>query len=133
MSQNFLFFFFFQAEDGIRDATVTGVQTCALPISPPLADVTSSRRRGLQPIWCKWRASRTEWRCQPGKAKDSSIGSFGREAGFVEGSGGADAAAAAWAGSGQAGVLLRAPIPRTPRGSNPSWIRYLATVRRATL
>src|SRR6266568_1317349 len=26
-------FFFFQAEDGIRDGTVTGVQTCALPIS----------------------------------------------------------------------------------------------------
>src|SRR3989337_4027918 len=26
------FFLFFQAEDGIRDATVTGVQTCALPI-----------------------------------------------------------------------------------------------------
>src|SRR2546430_90504 len=25
-------FFFFQAEDGIRDLTVTGVQTCALPI-----------------------------------------------------------------------------------------------------
>src|SRR2546427_11365509 len=33
-----IFFFFFQAEDGIRDLTVTGVQTCALPIS-------SSRRR----------------------------------------------------------------------------------------
>src|SRR2546426_3577629 len=29
-----LFFFFFQAEDGIRDYKVTGVQTCALPISP---------------------------------------------------------------------------------------------------
>src|SRR2546425_1554717 len=28
------FFFFFQAEDGIRDKLVTGVQTCALPISP---------------------------------------------------------------------------------------------------
>src|SRR5437867_12831873 len=27
--------FFFQAEDGIRDRTVTGVQTCALPIFPP--------------------------------------------------------------------------------------------------
>src|SRR2546426_8031823 len=27
-----LFFFFFQAEDGIRDYKVTGVQTCALPI-----------------------------------------------------------------------------------------------------
>src|SRR3712207_9325996 len=32
MSQLFLFFFFFQAEDGIRDIGVTGVQTCALPI-----------------------------------------------------------------------------------------------------
>src|SRR3712207_4624344 len=29
----FVFFFFFQAEDGIRDIGVTGVQTCALPIS----------------------------------------------------------------------------------------------------
>src|SRR5260363_475919 len=29
-----LFFFFFQAEDGIRDDLVTGVQTCALPIYP---------------------------------------------------------------------------------------------------
>src|SRR2546430_16311116 len=28
-----IIFFFFQAEDGIRDLTVTGVQTCALPIS----------------------------------------------------------------------------------------------------
>src|SRR3990170_8676752 len=29
-----VFFFFFQAEDGIRDDLVTGVQTCALPICP---------------------------------------------------------------------------------------------------
>src|SRR3712207_6877102 len=29
------FIFFFQAEDGIRDIGVTGVQTCALPISAP--------------------------------------------------------------------------------------------------
>src|SRR2546430_3739210 len=28
------YIFFFQAEDGIRDLTVTGVQTCALPIFP---------------------------------------------------------------------------------------------------
>src|SRR6266542_651172 len=34
------FFFFFQAEDGIRYATVTGVQTCALPISSATAPVT---------------------------------------------------------------------------------------------
>src|SRR5438093_6978928 len=31
------FFFFFQAEDGIRDWSVTGVQTCALPISEAVA------------------------------------------------------------------------------------------------
>src|SRR2546429_2975069 len=32
MSDVCFFFFFFQAEDGIRDVAVTGVQTCALPI-----------------------------------------------------------------------------------------------------
>src|SRR3989441_2857932 len=32
------FFFFFQAEDGIRDKLVTGVQTCALPIYLSLDD-----------------------------------------------------------------------------------------------
>src|SRR2546430_8502996 len=36
MSMTRLCFFFFQAEDGIRDLTVTGVQTCALPILMPL-------------------------------------------------------------------------------------------------
>src|SRR5205085_6705515 len=30
-------YFFFQAEDGIRDLTVTGVQTCALPIWPAMS------------------------------------------------------------------------------------------------
>src|SRR5688572_32407784 len=37
----FCFFFFFQAEDGIRDLTVTGVQTCALPISLAASSVCS--------------------------------------------------------------------------------------------
>src|SRR2546422_42659 len=37
----FFFFFFFQAEDGIRDVAVTGVQTCALPIS-------------IQRSWSSW-------------------------------------------------------------------------------
>src|SRR3989449_7614965 len=36
------FFFFFQAEDGIRDVAVTGVQTCALPISGSAALVSTS-------------------------------------------------------------------------------------------
>ena len=45
-----VFFFFFQAEDGIRDYKVTGVQTCALPIlqaSPSFA--TSQRQMPLSP------------------------------------------------------------------------------------
>src|SRR5437773_12074220 len=36
-----LCFFFFQAEDGIRDRDVTGVQTCALPISRLAEDVAT--------------------------------------------------------------------------------------------
>src|SRR5256885_10492281 len=40
--------FFFQAEDGIRDYKVTGVQTCALPIS--LLDIVLLRYVGMQPV-----------------------------------------------------------------------------------
>src|SRR5256885_11736594 len=39
-------FFFFQAEDGIRDYKVTGVQTCALPISIPAACLAPGKRPG---------------------------------------------------------------------------------------
>src|SRR5437868_12050696 len=46
-----IFIFFFQAEDGIRDRNVTGVQTCALPISDVLADaVRDLRRKSLRPL-----------------------------------------------------------------------------------
>src|SRR5947208_6770616 len=41
-------FFFFQAEDGIRDDLVTGVQTCALPIYAHLWDMVSNEV--FQPI-----------------------------------------------------------------------------------
>src|SRR5437773_6616993 len=40
-------FFFFQAEDGIRDRDVTGVQTCALPISMRGSRAISSFRQAL--------------------------------------------------------------------------------------
>src|SRR2546430_4435460 len=48
-----MFFFFFQAEDGIRDLTVTGVQTCALPIYPDacaehVQTVEDDRARGVR-------------------------------------------------------------------------------------
>src|SRR3712207_8797128 len=62
MSTYAFFFFFFQAEDGIRDIGVTGVQTCALPISaagsprrtaPGCRSGTRPRapRRGRRPRW----------------------------------------------------------------------------------
>src|SRR2546427_8549776 len=47
------FFFFFQAEDGIRDLTVTGVQTCALPICSTASSgrlVRFQRASGPTPI-----------------------------------------------------------------------------------
>src|SRR2546427_5140916 len=42
-----MFCFFFQAEDGIRDLTVTGVQTCALPISGDLGELAHRMRTTL--------------------------------------------------------------------------------------
>src|SRR5688572_31754816 len=39
-------FFYFQAEDGIRDLTVTGVQTCALPISTSCRPSHGAQRLG---------------------------------------------------------------------------------------
>src|SRR5256885_5228566 len=46
------FFFFFQAEDGIRDYKVTGVQTCALPIYKPVAEfIKLSRKTGFNPVF----------------------------------------------------------------------------------
>src|SRR5258708_24732566 len=43
-----MFFFFFQAEDGIRDDLVTGVQTCALPILARALDGQTERGHVLQ-------------------------------------------------------------------------------------
>src|SRR5690554_8171267 len=45
-------FFFFQAEDGIRDADVTGVQTCALPILPKLPSLKPRKWPPLAPRFC---------------------------------------------------------------------------------
>src|SRR5690606_39986978 len=87
ISPQFFCFFFFQAEDGIRDFHVTGVQTCALPIwatgiGSPSETVGSSRTatlRSTQParrrgttssgpsnptrqIWATGRSARSEER-----------------------------------------------------------------------
>src|SRR5258707_1528318 len=75
-------FFFFQAEDGIRDIGVTGVQTCALPISlesrarqeardawesdPPLHRMPRAHRvrsaAHRHPNWTPLRQARNQWR-----------------------------------------------------------------------
>src|SRR5215467_12046688 len=50
-------FFFFQAEDGIRDYKVTGVQTCALPIFPRATPMLPPRTIGrCVPASCRHRA-----------------------------------------------------------------------------
>src|SRR5690554_7375126 len=59
----FVFFFFFQAEDGIRDADVTGVQTCALPISSSptsfeFLSKVNSEDYGSKHIWSVWHGLR---------------------------------------------------------------------------
>src|SRR5438105_6885261 len=48
---NTTFYFFFQAEDGIRDPLVTGVQTCALPISCQPASSQLGRAGKRAPFW----------------------------------------------------------------------------------
>src|SRR2546426_7480739 len=48
LSHMIFFFFFFQAEDGIRDYKVTGVQTCALPISMTFAREAERREEGAR-------------------------------------------------------------------------------------
>src|SRR5256886_5573360 len=53
MSVSVCCFFFFQAEDGIRDLTVTGVQTCALPIfsgANPAFDAPLDENAGFAPL-----------------------------------------------------------------------------------
>src|SRR3712207_7036741 len=55
-----LFYFFFQAEDGIRDIGVTGAQTCALPICSPAFLLTADigRRPGTRDMRPAWPATR---------------------------------------------------------------------------
>src|SRR5438309_1710141 len=62
------FFFFFQAEDGIRDGTVTGVQTCALPILPRvlLLRVLEGRPAGYRVVADRQRPWERERPCPAG-------------------------------------------------------------------
>src|SRR3989440_788768 len=72
----YAFFFFFQAEDGIRDLIVTGVQTCALPISrcsSTRVRSASSRIRRATPRRFGSARCRPRSRCSP--PRDSAASS----------------------------------------------------------
>src|SRR5205809_5065685 len=58
------YFFFFQAEDGIRDVAVTGVQTCALPIFTGTLHMGHAFQQTLMDVLIRWhrmRGDNTLW------------------------------------------------------------------------
>src|SRR2546422_4496971 len=68
----FVFFFFFQAEDGIRDVAVTGVQTCALPISPSYRIAGERLERVGEGVYRVRRGIFTT--CEDGRSEERRVG-----------------------------------------------------------
>src|SRR6266852_3114511 len=82
-------FFFFQAEDGIRDATVTGVQTCALPICSASGRGRVCSQRSGSPPSRRPAAARPRPSPHPsfgGRDGSGHLGRRGRRTGLVRGS-----------------------------------------------
>src|SRR5256885_9035710 len=75
-----VFFFFFQAEDGIRDYKVTGVQTCALPIYLPGANLDRDCRteRQLPQYQASQTRHRNGQRLRSGRLPDTNQNSVER-------------------------------------------------------
>src|SRR5205823_11024233 len=91
------YFFFFQAEDGIRDKLVTGVQTCALPISKAEVGQPSSRPAGPRPT--------LTWHFTAKNVRDVA---WAAAANFI------------WDASGYDGTLIQSFYPPE---ANPDWAR----------
>src|SRR5207249_6431907 len=70
--------FFLQAEDGIRVRNVTGVQTCALPISPPLPSQRLARRRDAVHRWSR----RARQSGVPANSRPQPLSSWGLRTGI---------------------------------------------------
>src|SRR2546429_6579017 len=75
-----VYFFCFQAEDGIRDVAVTGVQTCALPISLPSIGPRGHERRerGHQQIGALLPREATNERDEPRCGPEPQLRARGR-------------------------------------------------------
>src|SRR5205807_6246056 len=79
----YFFFFFFQAEDGIRDYKVTGVQTCALPISS--AVMRNARCSLIRAMWCgRPRWARPLWPAEALRSEERRVGKECRSGGGAE-------------------------------------------------
>src|SRR2546425_8309813 len=73
MSLVLFLFFFFQAEDGIRDKLVTGVQTCALPISMSYCTTARPGCSPAIPVFAYKTASATRAGPSPRSARSSKV------------------------------------------------------------
>src|SRR2546425_7335379 len=77
-----IFFFFFQAEDGIRDKLVTGVQTCALPISfeksPASRQSNSVSAASMPDLIARWMPLRRAPFRNPPRSEERRVGEEGR-------------------------------------------------------
>src|SRR5207247_8361335 len=83
------FFFFFQAEDGIRDPLVTGVQTCALPISRPTSRSSAGSSIGSPGSSPRRGATSARWidgdgGAWPTRSEERRVGKGGRFRGSGE-------------------------------------------------
>src|SRR2546425_5084656 len=94
----FIIFFFFQAEDGIRDKLVTGVQTCALPICEGAV-----RTRGAHGGGGAERAARARPRAHPGVRPDPRGRAGAGARSPIRGAAGGDAARSPRPGAGRPG------------------------------
>src|SRR2546425_9466790 len=74
------FIFFFQAEDGIRDKLVTGVQTCALPISGKLefvgavTDITAAKQAEDKLRRNEWNLLEAQRLGRSGRSEERRVG-----------------------------------------------------------
>src|SRR2546426_10483574 len=129
MYVNFFFFFFFQAEDGIRDYKVTGVQTCALPISglgaPPEPHDRERRHEPQLGVGDRQRAAAPAARALRGSGRWTTRAS--RDSGRVGGGDGGRTTEGTASGTPRA--KASAHRPRASRPARPARARRRAARR----
>src|SRR6266536_4473016 len=121
---NIFFFFFFQAEDGIRDPLVTGVQTCALPICRGQGGSATAGSGPARPS--AGTAGRRAARQGRPDASRSSRPPRGRASGTRQDGSGLASSGGSWAVWSRVASLLR-PAPEVAAGA---WLRVVGMHRR---